>query len=403
MSKNTHLEHLEDSILFDGEQGAKDAFAFLDALTKTFSGTQTSNFKITTKWDGAPAIICGTDPENGDFFVGTKSVFNKTEPKVNYTDYHIEANHGNSSGLVEKLKVALEYFPKLGIKGIIQGDLLFTNDAKTEKINGVEYLTFTPNTITYAIPKGTPAYAKAKRAKIGVVFHTRYVGSSIATSNATFGVDISKFNQTDDVFVISAEVDTLGSNMILDTAERRNLNNMKRTAPPALRSASSFLNEISAQINSKDNLSVGTRLKTYFNTYVREGKRISNVNRFINDFKQNYHDTMMKEVNKVKQEKTKAAKLKKLYDGIEFVDSNIAGLKATITLYLILQNAKNLFVKKLESADSTRTFLRTDDGFRVTAPEGFVAIKDGNATKLVDRLEFSQANFTLQKNWVKGN
>jgi hypothetical protein len=205
------------------------------------------------------------------------------------------------------------------------------------------------------------------------------------------------------VFVISAEVDTLGSNMVLNATETRNLNNMKRTAPSILRSASSFLDEISSQINSKDNFSVGTRLKTYFNTYVREGKRISNVNRFIDDFKNAYHETMMKEVNKVKQEKTKAAKLKKLYDGIEFVDSNIAGFKATITLYVILQNAKNLFVKKLESADSTRTFLRTDNGFKVTAPEGFVAIKDGAATKLVDRLEFSQANFTLQKNWVKGN
>jgi hypothetical protein len=403
MSKNTHLEHLEDSILFDGKEGAKDAFAFLDALTKTFSGTQTSNFKITTKWDGAPAIICGIDPENKKFFVGTKSVFNKTEPKINYTNDDIEKNHGNSPGLVEKLKVALKYFPKLNIRGIIQGDLLFTDDAKVEKIDGVDYLTFTPNTITYAIPKETSAYNKAKRSKIGVVFHTRYVGGSIASSYATFGVDVNTFTNSDDVFVISAEVDTLGSNMILTVNERKTLQNMKRTAPVALRSAGSFLDEVSAQINSNDNFSVGTRLKTYFNTYVREGKRINNVNKFINDFKNAYHETMMKEVNKVKQEKTKAAKLKKLYDGIEFVESNIAGFKATITLYVILQNAKNLFVKKLESADSTRTFLRTDDGFKVTAPEGFVAIKDGSATKLVDRLEFSQANFTLQKNWVKGN
>lgn len=403
MSKNTHLEHLEDSILFDGGQGAKDAFSFLDALTKTFSGTQTSNFKITTKWDGAPAIICGINPENKKFFVGTKSVFNKTEPKVNYTDADIEKNHGNSPGLVEKLKEALKYFPELGIKGIIQGDLLFTDDAKDEKINGQDYLTFTPNTITYAIPKKTLAYTKAKQAKIGVVFHTRYVGTNLANSHATFGVDVNKLSSSNNVFVISAEVDTLGSNMILTATERRNLQNMKRSSTPALTRSSSFLDEVSEQINSKDNFSVGTRLKTYFNTYVREGKRINNVNRFIDDFKKSYHETMMKEVNKVKQEKTKAAKLKKLYDGIEFIETNIDGLKATITLYVILQNAKNLFVKKLESADSTRTFLRTETGFKVTAPEGFVAIKDGVATKLVDRLEFSQANFTLQKNWIKGN
>ena len=57
MSKNTHLEHLEDSILLDGKQGAADAFKFLDLLGKTFMGTSNNSFKITTKWDGAPAIF----------------------------------------------------------------------------------------------------------------------------------------------------------------------------------------------------------------------------------------------------------------------------------------------------------------------------------------------------------
>lgn len=402
MSKNTHLEHLEDSILFDGEQGAKDAFAFLDELIKTFCGNQTNRFKITTKWDGAPAVICGIDPETKKFFVGTKSVFNK-DGKINYTEQDIDTNHGHAPGLVEKLKVALEYFPGLDIKGIVQGDLLFTDDGKDAKIDGKDYFTFTPNTITYAIPKGTPAYEKAKKAKIGVVFHTRYVGNSIADSRATFGVDVSEFKQDKDVFVISAEVGTLGSNVLLNAAEKRSLKSMKEVAKRTLPRCKDLLNQIAELIESKDNLSVGPRLKTYFNTYVREGKKINNIPTFIDTFKKYFEGVVMKEVDKAKMAKTKAAKLKKLYDGIELIDSNMEAFKNLVILYNTINNAKLFFVKKLTSTDITRTFLRTEHGFKVTAPEGFVAIKDGAATKLVDRLEFSVANFTIDKNWVKGD
>ena len=77
MSKNTHLEHLEDSILLDGEQGAKDAFMFLDELARVFTGTQKNNFKNYCKMDGAPAIFCGIHPDTKKFFVGSKSIFNR--------------------------------------------------------------------------------------------------------------------------------------------------------------------------------------------------------------------------------------------------------------------------------------------------------------------------------------
>jgi hypothetical protein len=401
MSKNTHLEHLEDSILFDGEEGAKDAFDFLDALENTFSGTQTSNFKITTKWDGAPAVICGINPENDKFFVATKSLFN-ADGKINYTNEDIETNHGHAPGLVEKLKVALEYLPQLKIKGIVQGDLLFTDDAKDAKIENENYFIFTPNTITYAIPKETPAYKKAKKAKIGIVFHTQYVGDTIKGLNATFGVDVDKFTKTSDVFVISAEVQTLGSNLLLNKIEKRNLETMKKVGERQISGCKDFLNEIAKLIEANDLLTVGPRIKTYFNTYVREGKRLTNIPKFVTDFKTYYNGAVLKEVAKVKTDKAKATKLAKLYDGEALIDANVESFKKMVVLYNTISNAKLLFVKKLESADSTRTFLRTENGFKITAPEGFVAIKDGKATKLVDRLEFSRANFTIDKNWVKG-
>ena len=78
--KNKHLEHIEDHVL-TGRQGALDAIKFLD----------TKQSQVSVKYDGAPAIVYGTNPENGKFFVGTKSVFNKRRIKINYTHTDIES------------------------------------------------------------------------------------------------------------------------------------------------------------------------------------------------------------------------------------------------------------------------------------------------------------------------
>ena len=76
----------------------------------------------------------------------------------------------------------------------------------------------------------------------------------------------------------------------------------------------------------------------------------------------------------------------------------------TMATYLAILEAKEMVVRKLQTIQGIGTFLKTGSGYKVTAPEGFVAIdsKDGNAVKLVDRLEFSHANFTIAKDWVKG-
>ena len=403
MSKNTHLEHLEDSILLDGKQGATDAFKFLDLLARTFSGQGQNNFKITTKWDGAPAIFCGMYPGTGQFFVGTKSVFNK-DAKVNIVPEDIDRNHGHAPGLVSKLKDALKYFPALGITGVAQGDLLFTDDKKFETIDGKKCITFQPNTITYCIPEGSPFYDKAKRAKIGVVFHTTYRGDSVAGLNASFGYDISKLNSSADVLVLSAETGQLGKDTLITKQEKQQLMRMKTASASLIRGAGDFLDEVAEQIEAKDQLTVGPRLKIYFNTYVRQGKRVNNARQFVRNFSDYFETEVRKAIDKVKTPKAKAAKRKKLYDGLKFIQDNDAALIKTIGLYTTLQNAKNFFVRKLEKGEQFGTYLRTEDGYEVTAPEGYVAISEGtNAVKLVDRLSFSVANFNVSKNWVEGD
>ena len=402
MSKNTHLEHLEDSILFDGSQGARDAFMFLDELAQTFSGKQKNTFKITTKWDGAPAIFCGNYPGSDRFFVGTKSVFNKNA-KINFRDTDVDVNHGHAPGLVSKLKDALKYFPDLGINGVAQGDLLFTDDKKYETINGERCITFTPNTITYSIPESSPLYAKANRAKIGVVFHTTYRGNTVDSLSATFGYDIKQLKQSDDVLVLSAETDLLGKDVLLTKQEVDKLKSMKRASSTLVNQAASFLDSVSEQIEANDQLTVGPRLKIYFNTYVRQGRRVSSASNFVRDFKNYFEAEVKKAADKVKTPKAKATKLKKLYDGMDFIEANETALLKTVGLYTTLQQAKLLFIRKLEKGERIGTYLRSENGYQVTAPEGYVAIQeDATAVKLVDRLQFSVANFNVSKDWVDG-
>ena len=139
-----HLEHLEDEMLNYGVEGCKAAVSFLKELRKMLGHQESGGF-MQTKWDGAPSLICGTDPNSGMFFVGTKSVFAKT-PKICYTDVDVDMYY--EGDLAEKLKFSLKYFSALGIKGIVQGDLLFTKSTlTTETINGERLYTFRPNTI----------------------------------------------------------------------------------------------------------------------------------------------------------------------------------------------------------------------------------------------------------------
>ena len=403
MSKNTHLEHLEDSILLDGEQGAKDAFMFLDELARVFTGTQSNNFKITTKWDGALDVFCGIYPGTYKFFVGSKSIFN-VNAKVNFTDKDIDDNHGNSPGLAKKLKDCLKYLPELGIEGIAQGDLLYTDDKVKKKINGTDCIIFQPNTITYCIPKEDELYDKAANAKLGVVFHTSYSGKDIGSMNATFGYDVSKLNDSKNVLVLSAETGQLGSDVLLTKNEKTNLAQLKTASKKSLSDASSFLDQVAEQISSKDQLVIGTRLKIFFNKYVREGRKLPKDTVFVKEF-QNYFETEVKKAaDKLKTPKGKAAKLAKLYDGLDMIKDNEKALKGTVNLYSAIQSAKEMFIRKLETGERFGTYLRTENGYDITAPEGYVAIQEGNtAVKLVDRLSFSVANFNVEKNWVNGD
>lgn len=397
MAKNTHLEHLEDDILNQGSQGGKNAIAFLRELGKMLSA-KSSSVQITTKWDGAPAVICGTNPENGLFFVGTKSVFAKTEPKLCYSEQDITNFYGYGQ-LADKLKACLTYLKNIGIRGVIQGDLLFTNDKNTGFIDGQNVIYFRPNTITYAVPADSDLGAKIDNAKLGVVFHTSYSGSSIAEMNASFGVDISGFRQTPDVYVTSATFRDATGVANFNQEELLNYNSAVNVAEGSLRQASTFLDVLTATGESKFLMS--TLFKRFFNSYISKGISMPNTRTVANEFSTFYSNLLDKEIL---SKKTKAAQDKYLRiktEGLQFIRANDRAIYMTVASYMNLQKAKTMVIRQLSRVNTFGTFLKTDDGYKVTAPEGFVAIKSGTALKLVDRLEFSRANFTVAKDWDK--
>jgi len=397
-AKNTHLEHLEDEIINNGYQGGINAIEFLKSIRNMLVGSSRRKLNLSVKWDGAPAVFCGVNPENGKFFVGSKSIFNVT-PKINYTQSDIRKNH--SGGLVDKLSICLKELPKLGIRGVVQGDLLFTpKDIKKVSIRGEDALSFTPNTITYAVPENTDLAKKIMRAKLGIIFHTTYNGRKMANLKASFGVNVNSFAKTPSVFYDDASYKDTSGVATFTTTESDQYDSMLRMATGSLGKGKRILELLRRHTNL---LSVGARLKIFFNTKIRDGQTIANVKTLQSDFRKYYASVLDDEMSS-----KKTANAKKKYemiknDGLRFIDSNENDIYFAIASYVTLQRVKNLLISKMNQIKSIGTFLQKGNGFEVTNPEGYVAVdRMGNAVKLVDRLEFSTANFTLAKNWIKG-
>jgi hypothetical protein len=395
--KNVHLEHIEDEVLNRGVIGTRDSINFLQSLRDMLAGHSDSKVNITTKWDGAPAVFCGINPENDKFFVGTKSVFNKNA-KLNYTEDDIDENHP-SGGLNEKLKVALRYLPKLGIKGILQGDMMFTKgDLERVTIEGESYITFQPNTIVYAVPSDSKLAKTMMAAQVGVVFHTSYTGKTMEDMKASFNIDIGRLTSTKDVWFRDASFTDASGSATFTEKETKDITYILSMAGRTFQSINSLvLNRISSSET------ILTYIKTFNNTKVREGTKITNTQAHTLELIRWVEAKLNKEIADVKKAETKAKRAKEKTEVMRFFRTNAQQLKSIFDLMNLIVDAKLMVVRKLETIKSIGTFVKTENGFRVTAPEGFVAVDKikGNAVKLVDRLEFSQANFNAQKNWDK--
>ena len=400
--KNLHLEHLEDEILNYGVDGGRAAINFLRSLRDMLAGNARSSINMTVKWDGAPAIFAGIDPEDGKFFVAKKSVFN-VNPKLYKSAQEIDDDL--SGTLNAKFKVALAEFSKLGIKGVLQGDLMFTDDVDTDTIDGTKYLTFQPNTIVYAVPVDSTLGKVINNAKVGIVWHTTYTGDALQDMKASFGADIKGLNKPSTVWMDDATYKDASGSATMTAKETASV-----TA--ALSSTGSTFKKINAvQLkkflnlqNSMTGAIAGASLKTYNNSKVRAGEKITNPKLHAKGYEKWVQTSIQKQIDKAKSDagKKKYTDIQKEY--VREVKKHTNNLVQIITFQNYLVDAKSQIVNKLNSVKGlTDTFIKTSNGFKVTNPEGYVAIDrvSGGAVKLVDRMEFSFNNFTAIKAWDK--
>jgi hypothetical protein len=398
--KNTHMEHIEDNILNAGVEGARQSINFLRSLRDMLAGKSKAVANVTIKWDGAPAVFAGVDPSDGKFFVAKKGIFNK-DPKVYKTDADIDAD--TQGDLNAKLKLALEELPKLGIKGVVQGDFLYSKDDLREVvIDGEPYITFHPNTIVYAVPKNSQLARTILASRIGVVWHTTYRGDSFESMSASFGEEIaSGLKQTKAVWSVDASYRDVSGAATFTEAETKQVTELLSKAGKIFSGMDrSTIDGIS------DNVELLTRVKTFINSKVRVGERIGNTSKFVDDLMKYIHDYYQKEIDKKATDKAKAVWIAKRDDTMKyFANTPKAKIVALFDMYDHIVDAKHMIIRKLDKAKQIGTFLKTADGYKVTEQEGFVAIDHmgKNAVKLVDRLQFSHANFSadIQKGWQR--
>ena len=400
--KNLHLEHLEDEIINYGVEGGRAAINFLRSLRDMLAGNARSSINMTVKWDGAPAIFAGIDPSDGKFFVAKKSVFN-VNPKLYKTAKEIDDDL--KGALVEKFKVALEEFSKLGIKSVIQGDLMFTNDVETQTIDGTKYYTFQPNTIVYAVPVDSDFGRVIAKAKVGIVWHTTYSGKTLPDMKASFGVNISGLKKIPSVWMDDATYKDASGTATFNVKETEYVTKiLSDTGKTFQRINGPMLKKFIKLQESMTGAIVGASLKTYNNSKVRAGERITNPKLHAKGYENWVEASIQKQIDKAKSTagKQKYKNIQKEY--VREVKKHTNNLTQIITFQNLLVDAKMQIIKKLNSVKGlTDTFIKTSNGFKVTNPEGYVAIDrvSGGAVKLVDRMEFSFNNFTAIKAWDK--
>lgn len=381
---NYHLTHLEELILIGQKQGLDVAIRFINELVQIFQGNTDSKIFTTVKFDGAPAIIAGYNPENNKFFVATKNL-----DKASYTIQDVIQNYGHAPGLVEKMKLALLYLPNVIKQGYYQGDFMFSkSDIQQIEYNGEKLLTFKPNTITYAVEADSPLGQRVRNAQIGVVFHTKYTGSLNAPSKSP-DVTVKEFNLTPEVFVDDAKFKDVSGMATLTNQEEE----LIKTDLNKIKKASGVIDWLALTPTTYSNLN------TFINTLIRQGRFVDDPDKNFDEFVEWVGNDFDKQIAKLKTEQGRQKKTENKTKNIEYLNTNKMTLVNIFYVSKLIAEIKKIFILKYNSAIKSKQFLAQPDGtLKVTQPEGYVAVDhEGNMIKFVDRLEFSKANFSIPK------
>lgn len=377
-SKLTHLEHAEDHVLNAGDKGFSHAYHNLADVHHQLTGKKNST-SVSTKYDGSPSIVFGHHPKTGKFFVGSKSVFNKT-PKINYSHEDIDKNHGHAPGLAQKLKTALEHLPKSTPKtGVFQGDIMHSGVKSEANPHGdVEHkggkYHFKPNVISYSTHTHSDEGQKIGNSKVGVAVHTAYHGDDLSNMKAKYNADTSHFKSHPDVHVISTEHDMSKAHYPKEAQDKfehhlnKAVHHFNTAHPDTFKSTEPHT----------------THLKTYINSTVKTGKEPS-----VDGYKDHLKDHFTKQMGKLKTEKSISKVKSEHQEHAQHVDKNNEHFHNVLQMHKHLADAKDVLVKAMSHSQKFEHHINGQKA----KPEGFVAVRNNRPTKLVDRKEFSRANF----------
>jgi hypothetical protein len=369
--KNIHINHLEDVMFLDGIKGLHTTFSFIEQLYRLLNG-QSNYVNITTKWDGSPAIVFGKNPDNGKQFIATKSAFNK-EPKLIYSFGDVEKYYQNSD-LGNILGTIFLSMPN--VQGIYQGDLMFTHETLIDK---GQYYTFTPNTITYAVEKGTNLGSIIYNANIGIVVHTKYIGDTFATLQPCYNFNIGELPIIPDVWFRDASFSI--DRILTDDEKTSFLKQFKILVELTETISPSILNKF---VTLKQLQSLTMR---YINDMIRKDDRRSMDE---HDWFMYIRDDFDARIINAKKPETKIKITNEKNELTDFVDANFKQFERIFCLWSRIVYLKMLFMAALDTEQPIKTFI----GNKPTSPEGYVlSNKQGQVVKLVDRYEFSYHNF----------
>ena len=390
-----NLPHLEDIVFNEPETGIETSISMLnDIVDELSTKTPTAKMSITTKWDGAPAIVVGHDPTNKKFFVALKGVFDSKSPKLSYTEDDIKT-HYDKPELIAKLTACLKFLKSVvPSTGVYKGDLLFDKSIrKSDNIDGVGHWVFRPNTITYAVPKDSPMGLQVGAAELGIVFHTKYSGTNISSMSESPLTSLSGFSKSTKVWFTDAKLPKPPSGAFVPSSEAAEIkaivaqiNSLKKTATTIakLMSKQSWWEEIKITVNSA----------------IRAG--VSSVNSSM--LKNHLTVKYTKAIDALKTEAGKKKKQDELDKATKFIDTYSQQIDTLFKAHGLIAQAKLVVVNRLSvDARGIGTYIPTNDGLKPTSPEGFVAVCGSTCRviKLVNRLEFSRMNFNLPKDWKK--
>lgn len=400
LNEDTHSLHMEDSIL-KGKAYISRMLGFYNQVFDTLTGSiDKEKPGITVKIDGAPAITMYTKfPGLKGPGVSTKSIFNAT-PKVYTTNEDIEADD-RSPELKAKLKAALKLAKAKIIPAgeIWQGDLLFTKgDIKNyTDDNGQKYIYFKPNTLVYALPVGSDGAKKALASDIGIVFHTRYKGSSVQTVKQSNDASTDELNGIPEwAFVLDARLPNLSGVQTLSDQEASDIEDSLYDLHSL---CSEIVNDADYDLLVNNTDFINFYVMTLQNNKVDKSELID-PEIFVDELHKWVTGKMSKEYKGLEKLKTKAGRDKKRIslddkskDLHTIIETNEPLLHKIAEALYIAADVKNKFITKLNSVNKWVNKVETTFGMKDTNGEGFmVSDVDGNFVKLVDRSAFSYFN-----------